>query len=187
VLILYPEKPGTSDTSRTKWLPDCHNRCWLVPVKGTVKCNESLSQFTVKRPYWIIQFQTSQLLLYWISFHCMRGRNNMRRSVLIWNFTQHSSFLLTFWDNLLFPSSRVKHTVWPFKMGTIGCPKTSLSNYYSKQLRWSRGSVLPLSTQVRGFKPSQSHQDFSGRKNPQHAFLWKGSKGVGPMLQICGK
>jgi len=37
-----------------------------------------------------------------------------------------------------------------------------------------------------GFKPSQSRQDFSGRKNPQHAFLRKGSKAVGPMSQICG-
>jgi hypothetical protein len=31
-------------------------------------------------------------------------------------------------------------------------------------------------------KPS----DFSGRKNPQHAFLGRGSKAVGPMSQICG-
>jgi hypothetical protein len=27
---------------------------------------------------------------------------------------------------------------------------------------------------------------FSGRKNPQHAFLRKGSKAVGPVSQICG-
>jgi hypothetical protein len=45
-------------------------------------------------------------------------------------------------------------------------------------LWWSRGSVLPLSTQVLGFKPGWSCQDFSGRKNPQHAFLRKGSKVV---------
>ena len=50
-----------------------------------------------------------------------------------------------------------------------------------KRLRWSRGSVLPLSTQVRGFKPGRSRQDFSGRKNSQHAFLRRGSKAVGPM------
>jgi len=54
-----------------------------------------------------------------------------------------------------------------------------------KRLRWSRGSVLPLSTRVHGFKPGRSHQDFSGRKNPRHVFLWKGSKAVGPMSQIC--
>jgi len=55
-----------------------------------------------------------------------------------------------------------------------------------KWLQWSRGRGLPLSTQVRRFKPGQSRQDFSGRKNPQQAFLWKGSKAVGPMSQICG-
>jgi hypothetical protein len=61
-----------------------------------------------------------------------------------------------------------------------------ISNIHEKRLRWSRGSVLPLSTQVHGFKPVRSHQDFSGQKNPHHAFLRKGSKAVGPMLQICG-
>ena len=45
----------------------------------------------------------------------------------------------------------------------------------------SRDSVLPLSTQVRGFKPGRNRQDFSGRKNPQHAFLRRGSKAVSPM------
>jgi len=44
---------------------------------------------------------------------------------------------------------------------------------YENRLRWSRGSVLAFSTQVCGFKP--------GRKNPQHAFLRRGSKAVGPM------
>ena len=46
-----------------------------------------------------------------------------------------------------------------------------------KRLRWSRGSVLAFGTQVRAFEPSH----FSGRKNPQHAFLRKGSKAVCPM------
>jgi hypothetical protein len=46
--------------------------------------------------------------------------------------------------------------------------------------------MLPLSTQVRGFKPGQSRQDYFGRKNPQQAFLQRESKAVGPMLQICG-
>ena len=62
----------------------------------------------------------------------------------------------------------------------------SLSRSRSKRLRWSRGSVLPLSTQVCGFKPGRSRQDFSGWKNPQHAFLRRGSKAVGAMSQICG-
>jgi hypothetical protein len=69
---------------------------------------------------------------------------------------------------------------WP-GIGSKCCNK----NIY-KRLRWSRGSVLPLSTQVRGFKSGRSHQDFSGRKNPQHAFLRRGSKAVSPMLQTCG-
>jgi len=30
-------------------------------------------------------------------------------------------------------------------------------------------------------KPGQSRQDFSGRKNPQHAFLRRGSKAIGAM------
>jgi hypothetical protein len=47
---------------------------------------------------------------------------------------------------------------------------------YHKRLWWSRGSMPPLSTQVRGFKPGRSHQDFSGRKNPQRAFLRRVSK-----------
>ena len=33
-----------------------------------------------------------------------------------------------------------------------------------KRLRWSRGSVLAFSTQVRGFKPGRSRRIFKGRK-----------------------
>ena len=46
---------------------------------------------------------------------------------------------------------------------------------------WSRGSVLAFSTQVHGFKPGRSRRIFKGEKNPQHAFLRRGSKAVGPM------
>ena len=45
-------------------------------------------------------------------------------------------------------------------------------------LRWSRGSVLVFGTQVRGFKPDRSRRIFQDEKNPQHAFLRKGSKAV---------
>jgi hypothetical protein len=46
---------------------------------------------------------------------------------------------------------------------------------------------MPAScTRVRGFKPGRSHRIFSGEKNPQHAFLRKGSKPVCHMSQICG-
>jgi hypothetical protein len=44
--------------------------------------------------------------------------------------------------------------------------------------------VLAFGTQVRGFKPDQSRQDFSGRKYSQRAFLRRASKAVGPMSQI---
>jgi hypothetical protein len=42
-------------------------------------------------------------------------------------------------------------------------------------------SMLASGTQTR---PKSS--DFFRQKNPQHAFLWKGSKAVCPMSQICG-
>ena len=50
-----------------------------------------------------------------------------------------------------------------------------------KRLRWYRGSVLTFGTQVRGLKPGRSLRIFQGEKNPQHAFLRRGSKAVGPM------
>jgi hypothetical protein len=43
-------------------------------------------------------------------------------------------------------------------------------------------SMLASGTQDRGFKPGRSRQIFQA-KNPQHAFLQKGSKDVCP---ICG-
>jgi hypothetical protein len=47
-------------------------------------------------------------------------------------------------------------------------------------------SMLTSGTQDRGFKPGRSRRIFFfGRKNPQHAFLRKGSKAVGPVSQIC--
>jgi hypothetical protein len=47
-------------------------------------------------------------------------------------------------------------------------------------------SMLASGTQDRGFTPGRSLRIFSGEKNPQHAFLRKGSKAVCPMSQICG-
>ena len=44
-----------------------------------------------------------------------------------------------------------------------------LGKYCVKWLRWSRGSVLAEAV------------GFLGQKNPQHAFLWRGSEAVGPM------
>jgi hypothetical protein len=44
---------------------------------------------------------------------------------------------------------------------------------------------LVVGTQDRGFAPDRSRLIFSGEKNPQHAFLRKGSKAACPMSQIC--
>jgi hypothetical protein len=46
--------------------------------------------------------------------------------------------------------------------------------------------MLAAGNKVRGFELGRSLSDFSGRKNPQHAFLRRGSNAVGPMSQICG-
>jgi hypothetical protein len=40
------------------------------------------------------------------------------------------SSVLTFWDNLSVPSSRVKKSK-TLKMGPIGCPETSVLKYHS--------------------------------------------------------
>jgi len=47
--------------------------------------------------------------------------------------------------------------------------------------RWSRSSVLAFGTQVRGFAPGRIRRIFRAEKNPQYAFLRRGSKAVGPM------
>jgi len=59
--------------------------------------------------------------------------------------------------------------------------KNSARYYYNVQcLHGGFGglevSVLASGTQVHGFKPG-----FFGRKNPQHAFLRRGSKAISPM------
>jgi hypothetical protein len=45
-------------------------------------------------------------------------------------------------------------------------------------------SMLPSGTLVLGFEPGRSCRIFKGEKNPQHAFLRRGSKAVGPTSQI---
>jgi hypothetical protein len=47
-------------------------------------------------------------------------------------------------------------------------------------------SMLPSGTQDRGFAPDRSRLDFSSWKNPQHAFLQRGSKRISPMSQLWG-
>jgi len=91
----------------------------------------------------------------------------------------------------LVPTHSPIHWVWGAPLESSGQVCSWLLTFIElqgevQQLRWSRGSVLPLSTQICGFKPGRSRKDFSREKNPQHSFLWKGSKAVGPMSQICG-
>jgi hypothetical protein len=43
-------------------------------------------------------------------------------------------------------------------------------------------SVLAIGSKVCGFKPGQGQWIFNGDKNPQHAFLERGSKSFAPML-----
>jgi hypothetical protein len=52
--------------------------------------------------------------------------------------------------------------------------------FYSKtkRLRWFRDSALALVPKFAGSHPAVG---FLGQKNPQHAFLRRGSKAVGPM------
>jgi hypothetical protein len=45
--------------------------------------------------------------------------------------------------------------------------------------------IWPLVPKIAGSNPAEA-VGFLGRKNPQHAFLRKGSKAVCPMSQICG-
>jgi len=58
---------------------------------------------------------------------------------------------------------------------------THLVPLMTKRLLWSRGSALAFGTQVRGFTNGQSRWIFRAKKNPQHAFLRRGCRAVGPM------
>ena len=44
----------------------------------------------------------------------------------------------------------------------------------------------PLIPKFAGSNPAEAVGFLKGDKNPQHAFLRKGSKIIGPMSQICG-
>jgi len=66
----------------------------------------------------------------------------------------------------------------------IQCVNPSQLTYiftHYKRLRRSRGSMLAFGTQVRGFAPGRSRRIFRAKKNPQHTFLRRESKVVGPM------
>jgi len=89
---------------------------------------------------------------------------------------------------ILVLSSQLKHNLpLPFKQSyksfwrQIKRWGVECKLYVGMRLRWSRGSLLAFGTQVRGFTPCRTRRIFLGRKNPQHAFLRRGSKAVGPM------
>jgi hypothetical protein len=53
-------------------------------------------------------------------------------SVLFWELHCYRNFLLTFWDRLNAPASKIKNLYsfdfWPLKMGPLGCFKMSVRN-----------------------------------------------------------
>jgi hypothetical protein len=61
----------------------------------------------------------------------------------------------------------------------VGCVKHGIS-----VVRWSSGSHAGPRYPSSRVQTQPKLSDFFGRKNPQHAFLWKGSKAVCPMSQI---
>ena len=63
-------------------------------------------------------------------------------------------------DNISFDASLVMY------INSTKIPPIMIINriYENQRLRWSRGSVLAFSTQVRGFKPGRSRRIFKGEK-----------------------
>ena len=58
----------------------------------------------------------------------------------------------------------IETSVPRFASPKLSCCINCISKLESKRLRRSRGSVLAFGTQVRGFKPNQSHRIFQGEK-----------------------
>jgi hypothetical protein len=90
----------------------------------------------------------------------------------------HISVLFVFkkTDHLSCKQLQKNNFLWSFVMmcfivNNFGIFHLQCHQVVRKQLRWPRGSVLPLSTQDCGFKPGRSCQDFQGRKilsTPSH-------------------
>jgi hypothetical protein len=59
------------------------------------------------------------------------------------------------------------------------------AKFSGEQLQWSNGEHADLWYPSSRVQTWPKPLDFSGQKNPQHAFLRRGSKAVGPMSQIC--
>ena len=66
---------------------------------------------------------------------------------------------------------------------TANCATVQIMKFFERCQRCLAASVF---YRQRAGLWYPSSRDFSGRKNPQHAFLRKGSKAVCPMSHICG-
>ena len=92
------------------------------------------------------------------SFHHNSNDNGVR----IVNFATLKNLVL---KSTMFPHRNIHKYNWTF-------PDRKTHNQIDhilidrRWLRWSRGSVLAFSTQVRGFKPGRSRRIFSGEKIP---------------------
>ena len=64
-------------------------------------------------------------------------------------------------------------------------PKIRLNGYISG-FGGAEVACWPLIPKFTGSNPAEAVGFLQGDKNPQHAFLRKGSKIIGPMSQICG-
>jgi hypothetical protein len=76
------------------------------------------------------------------------------------------------------------------KTETADSSKTLINFYQTTWQKVDLGglvvSVLTTGPKVRGFDPDRGRWIFKGDKNPEHHFLWRGSKAVGPMSWIYG-
>jgi hypothetical protein len=62
-----------------------------------------------------------------------------------------------------------------------GCGKSHQVHVLNVDLGGLVVSVLATGPKVRGFDPDRGRWIFKGDKNPEHHFLRRGSKAVGPM------
>ena len=89
---------------------------------------------------------------------------------------------LTFRREILMPilflkSQDFSGLTWTFKLPL----STHTSSFGGAEV-----ACWPLIPKFAGSNPAEAVGFLRGDKNPQHAVLWKGSKIIGPMSQICG-
>ena len=148
-------------------------RVWILHVRRRCSCNSS-------RPHYLMGFTATgpsiQEMTHFMQLTLMQQRP-ARLQLLIADRIVCKAFCLFVQRIEQFTHTVSNKTV----SGSFTRAVTLLSYISRRRLRWSSGIVLAFSTQVRGFKPGPKRRIFWGRKNPQHAFLRRGSKAVGPM------